>query len=337
MIWLWRSRSAGARALRAVLAPASAAFGVAAAVRATAYRRGWRETRRLPMPAVAVGNLTAGGTGKTPISAWIADWYARRGVRPAVLLRGYGGDEGVIHRKLVPGAVVVEDPDRVRGAHRAAQLGARVAVLDDAFQRLDVARDVNVVLISADAWDDAVQLLPSGPYREGIRALERADFVAVTRKAAPAEGAMKIAEGLSEVMGRDVAGVAALGISGLHGLMTGVPIGLERLSGASVLAASGIADPAPFVAQLEGLGARVRPARFPDHHRFRARDVTWLLEAGNEVDYVVVTVKDALKLEPLWPGTAREPLVASLDVCWEAGRPQLERLLRACLPDPNTT
>ena len=80
--------------------------------RAGAYGRGWLATRPLPLPAVAVGNLAVGGAGKTPLAAWFAAFYAQRGLRPGILLRGYGGDEHRVHERLVPGAVVVPDPDR---------------------------------------------------------------------------------------------------------------------------------------------------------------------------------------------------------------------------------
>ena len=94
---------------------------------------------------MAVGNLTVGGSGKTPIAIWIARYYAERGLRPGILLRGYGGgDEALVHSTRVPEALVVADPDRVAGAERALAEGAHVLVLDDAYQRLDVRRDLNI-------------------------------------------------------------------------------------------------------------------------------------------------------------------------------------------------
>src|SRR5437899_9441283 len=114
--------------------------------------RGRADAVRLPLPTIAVGNLSVGGTGKTPLAAWIAAYCARRGWMPGILLRGYGGDEPLVHRRLVPEAVVVANPDRVAGATAARAAGARVLVLDDAYQLLGVARDLNVAVVSAESW-----------------------------------------------------------------------------------------------------------------------------------------------------------------------------------------
>src|SRR5207248_5801426 len=97
-------------------------------------------------------------------------------------LRGYGGDEPLVHRRLVPEAVVVANPDRVAGAAAARAAGARVLVLDDAYQLLGVARDVNVAVVSAESWAGSPWPLPAGPWRERWEALHRADLIVVTRK-----------------------------------------------------------------------------------------------------------------------------------------------------------
>ena len=149
--WLWTSRRVDARLARAALLPFSAVWRAGMAARNLAFDRGWSAVRELPLPAVAVGNLTVGGSGKTPIASWIAAHYAARALVPGSLLRGYGRDEVLVHRHQVPGARVVADPDRFAGAERAMAQGAEVLVLDDAFQRRDVWRDYNIAVVSADA------------------------------------------------------------------------------------------------------------------------------------------------------------------------------------------
>ena len=181
--WLWR-RDGGGQVVRLVLAPAALLYAAVVRLRAAVYRRALRPVRRLPRPAVAVGNLSVGGTGKTPLAAWIARYYVARGRRPGILLRGVGGDEALVHRHLVPEAVVVADPDRVAGAARALAQGAEVLVLDDAFQLLSVARDLNIAVVSAESAEASRWLLPAGPWREGWDALERADAIVVTRSRA---------------------------------------------------------------------------------------------------------------------------------------------------------
>src|SRR5947209_2898297 len=116
--WLWGGAPL-ARVARLPLVPLAALYWGATRVRAAMYRAGWRHVARLPFPTVAVGNLSVGGTGKTPLAAWIARYYAQRGRRPAILLRGYGGDEPLVHQRLAPEAVVVADPDRVAEIGRA--------------------------------------------------------------------------------------------------------------------------------------------------------------------------------------------------------------------------
>ncbi|HET6196050.1 MAG TPA: tetraacyldisaccharide 4'-kinase, partial [Acetobacteraceae bacterium] len=99
MRWLWTSRRLDARVARAALLPASALWRTGMAIRSFAYRRGWNASQKLPLPSVAIGNLSVGGSGKTPIAAWVAGHYAARGHCPAILLRGVGGDEALVHRE----------------------------------------------------------------------------------------------------------------------------------------------------------------------------------------------------------------------------------------------
>src|SRR5437879_11116618 len=127
---------------------------------------------RLPLPTIAVGNLSVGGTGKTPLAAWIAGYCAARGRTPGILLRGYGGDEPLVHRRLVPQAVVVANPDRGAGAAAAQAQGARVLVLDDAYQLLGVGLDLNIAVVSAESATASAWPSPAGPWREGRDALD---------------------------------------------------------------------------------------------------------------------------------------------------------------------
>jgi tetraacyldisaccharide 4'-kinase len=316
--WLWTSRRPDARLARLALLPASGLWGAGMAVRRLAYRRGWLPTYDLPLPSVAVGNLTVGGSGKTPIATWIARHYAARGLKPGILLRGYGGDEALVHRHDVPEAVVVPDPDRVAGAERALANGAEVLVLDDAFQRLDVRRDLNILVLSAEAGRAVRWLLPAGPWREGWGAMARADAVVVTRKRATAEAALLLAR---EAQGRVAGPVAVvhLGFHHLEGLVSGEPRPVEQIRGRRVVAASAIGDPDAFVAQVKGTGAQVQVATWKDHHAFRDEDVAWLAHAARRADHVVLTAKDAVKLRDRWPASAPEPLVAVLDVRFEEG------------------
>ncbi len=309
--------------------PASGLWGGAAWLRRSAYRTGALPSRRLGCPAVAIGNLSVGGSGKTPIADWVAARYVRAGHRPGILLRGVGHDETALHRDAVPEAVVVANPDRAAGAAEAIAAGADVLVLDDAFQRLDVVADLNVCLVSAESSLAARWLVPAGPWREGWRALGRASALIVTRKRADQQTAALLAERLRRYLPPGaVVAIARLDLASLTGLVSGKEFPVSMLAGRKVVAASGIADPAAFVAQVKGTGALVQVATWEDHHQFRDEDVAWLAHAARRADQVVLTAKDAVKLRRRWPASIPEPLVAGLRVTFEAGRTSHSRRAR---------
>jgi len=329
--WLWTSRRIDARLARLLLLPASGLWRAMMAVRAATYAKGWAKVHDLPLPSVAVGNLTVGGSGKTPIAGWIAAYYASIGLTPGILLRGYrGGDEAEVHRQALPGARVVADPDRAAGAALALAQGAQVLVLDDAFQRLDVRRDLNIAVVSAETTHAVRWSLPAGPWREGVPALRRADALVVTRKRADAASALALAHDLAPRIRGPVA-VVHLAVTRYAGMLSGRQVGATELAGTRVVAASAIADPEAFIAQTKATGAAVQVATWRDHHVFRDEDVAWLAQAARKADWVIITQKDAVKLRDRWPASVPEPLVAVLDLEWEEGQEALVRALHAVI------
>jgi len=296
------------------------------ATRRLGYRRRLFAVRTLPLPSVAIGNLSVGGSGKTPLSAWVSQHYLARGVKPAIVLRGFGGDEPAVHREQVPGAIVVANPDRYAGTVLAVADGAQVVVLDDAYQRLDVARDLNICLVSAESSQAVSWSLPAGPWREGLAELDRADFIIVTRKRADLRTAERLAAGLRARVAVPVA-IVHLDLAVLQGLVSGRTQPIESLHGRRIVAASAIADPDAFVAQIKRTGAQVQVATWKDHHQFRDEDIAWLAHAARRADAVVVTAKDAVKLRDRWPASVPEPLVAILQVTFEAGEAELRAAL----------
>lgn len=324
--WLWTSRGADARLARAALIPASGLWRLGMAARTLAFRRGWFATHELPLPTIAIGNLTVGGSGKTPIAGWVAAHYLSTGHRPGILLRGVGGDETLVHREALPGAIVIPNPDRRAGAIRAMALGANVLVLDDAFQRLDVGRDLNICVVSAETQRAVRWPLPAGPWREGPAALDRADVLIVTRKRADLKTATAVAREFGQLV-RGPTAIARLDLAVLRGLVSGTERPVASLLGKRIVAASAIADPDAFVTQLKRTGAQVQVATWKDHHQFRDEDVAWLAHAARRADFVVMTAKDAVKLRDRWPVSVPEPLVATLAVTFESGETELRDAL----------
>ncbi|HEV8598251.1 MAG TPA: tetraacyldisaccharide 4'-kinase [Gemmatimonadales bacterium] len=326
--WLWTSRRLDAQLARLALLPLAALWRVGMSVRNLAFDRGWLAVRALPLPAVAVGNLSVGGSGKTPIASWIAAYYASRGLVPGVLLSGYGRDEVLVHRQRVPTARVVADPDRVRAGVQAAAEGAVVLVLDDAFQLRQVRSDYNIAVVSAETSRAVRWPLPAGPWREGLSALARADALIITRKRAAATVAAELAGRLAARV-QGPTGVVHLGVRRYEGLLTARATPAETLAGSRVVAAAAIADPDAFIAQTKATGAQVQVATWRDHHEFRDEDVAWLAKAARKADHLVITQKDAVKLRDRWPASVPEPLVAVLDVEWEAGEAEFRAALNA--------
>ena len=302
---LWYDDSRGAKLGRAVLAPPAILFGAVARVRATLYDRGALAVQRASLPVLSVGNLSVGGTGKTPIAAWAAARLRTLGAHPSIVLRGYGGDETLVHAALNPDVPVIADAHRPRGVERARAAGADCVVLDDGFQHRRLARTVDWVLISAERFPHSRCVLPAGPLREPVSALHRANLLIVTRKSASLDDAEAVAAQLSKLVPDAPTAVCRLAPIGFVDAIDGVPAPLERVRGARILAVAAIGDPDAFFAQIRSLGAAsIREVPFRDHHHFARRDVDRLIERSTGLDAVICTLKDAVKLAPLWPHVA---------------------------------
>ncbi len=324
---VWARDGAGARAL----APLSWLFGAVTAARNAAFDLGLLRSYPLGLPAVSVGNLSVGGTGKTPISAWLAQRFLSLGARPAILLRGYGDDEPLVHERLTPGAIVVADADRVRGAATARGRGAQVLVLDDAFQHRRAKRDLDIVLVAAEQAR-AHRLLPAGPFREPRSALGRAQVLIVTRKRATrAEADAVAAQWAAEQPALTIA-VASLAPGDLVRVGGSERKQVSSLRGAAVLAISAIGAPSTFEGQLADMGATVESAAFADHHAFTDAEVGALAARAAATGMVVCTLKDAVKLEGRWPRQAPALWYLSQAVTIERGAGALEGLLARTVP-----
>jgi tetraacyldisaccharide 4'-kinase len=298
---LWYGDSLGARLGRAALWPAEMGFEAAVRLRGALYDRRLLASVNAAIPVLAVGNLSVGGTGKTPLAAWAVARLRERGANPAVVLRGYGDDEPRVHEMLNPGTTVVCDADRVRGARTAHAAGADCVVLDDAFQHRRLARTADWVLVSAERFANAPRVLPAGPLREPPAALERADIAIVTRKSALWALAVTVAERIAAERQIGVA-IVHLAPSALVDARDGTSRALETLRDKRVVAVAAVGDPEAFFAQLRALGAHeLQAVSFRDHHAFGAADVAQLMRVAASADVVVCTLKDAVKLGPQWP------------------------------------
>jgi tetraacyldisaccharide 4'-kinase len=298
---VWSSDTVAARVARITLMPFAALYGALAAGRRWLYQRGVFRSGRGAVPIISVGNLTVGGTGKTPVAAWIAARLRERGGNPAIVLRGYGADEPEVHRILNPDVPVIIGADRRVGVATAARQGADIAVLDDAFQHLAVVRDADVVLVSAEQWGPVRRLLPAGPWREPISALRRASLVVITSRIATPEDVERISDEICQAVPNVRVATLRLEIEKLVCLAPRSEMDLSVVLGKEILAIAGVGNSQAFFRQLETCGAKVVARSYRDHHAYTRQDAQDLARAAQYADVAVCTLKDAVKLAPLWP------------------------------------
>lgn len=286
----WQTRNPLAQALR----PLSWLFCLAVQGRRAAYRGGLCTGHRLPVPVVVVGNISVGGTGKTPLVIGLAIYLAAQGWRPGVLTRGYRGmathwpqavrrdsdprqvgDEAVLLARRC-GCPVVAGPNRLAGGRMLVrEYRCNLILCDDGLQHYALKRDVEIAVVDGARRLGNGLCLPAGPLRESPGRLRRCDLVVVNGTAAPGELRMDL---------RPEQAVAL-----------GDPLRVRPLAafrGREVVALAGIGNPGRFFAMLRGHGLRLRELPFPDHHPFNPRDFVDL--AGLPV---LMTEKDAVKCE----------------------------------------
>jgi tetraacyldisaccharide 4'-kinase len=316
-------RSLLATLLRGALAAAEPLYASAAALRNRTFDAGLRKTHRLPRATVSVGNITTGGTGKTPVVRWLAQRLRDAGRHVAVLSRGYKaepgrlGDEQLMLDQSLNSAVeprrvpVVANPDRVAGATEVLRLRPEtdVFLLDDGFQHRRAARDLDVVLLSAANPFGYGHVLPRGMLREPLGGLRRAGAFVLTHADQVGENDLARIErtvrryNATAPVYRAVHAHAALRSAGVPASAP-ADRSLDELRGRSWFAFCGIGDPGTFLRQLERAGGRHAGHRwFGDHHRYAAEDLAALRRhaAAAGADVLITTEKDWAKLSQLAP------------------------------------
>lgn len=288
--------------LRWLLIPAWLPWRLFIALRGFLYDRGLTPARHLGVPVISIGNLTAGGTGKTPAVFAVVARLRATGWKPAILSRGYHGINGVNEEALLAGDIpVVCDPDRHAGGRRAIEAGADCVVLDDGFQHRRLHRDIDIVLIDAtqpwgnpDGGPGAV--LPLGYLREGRAALRRADLLWLTR-------IDLISEDRLRHLRSHLAGLAPIVEEHSHRislrlLADSISEAGDAWKGRQVILVSGIGNPAAFELLTSNYGlVPIESHRFPDHHHYTAAEAMGLMAAAKHLNApLVMTGKDAVKL-----------------------------------------
>jgi tetraacyldisaccharide 4'-kinase len=343
---LQEADSAAPGALQALAAGLAALYGWGARSRRKLYARGIFPVRRLPAPVVSVGNLTVGGTGKTPVTACLARRLQETGRRVAILSRGYGGQRRGLTRlsdgqrllarppavgeeaywlaRTLPGAAVYTGAARLEAGMAAwREFQPDLFLLDDGFQHFQLHRDLDIVLLDAASPFGNGRLLPRGPLREPVAALAAAQVLILTRFQAGAHD--RVLANLQAAFPEKTILTAAIAPVTARRYPEGEPRPPEALKGRALSAFAGLARPQVFAHTLAELEVRLTGFRaFPDHQAFSKRDLQELVrEAGaQQAEALITTAKDWARLGEEWQ--ADLPLWV-LEV--EARIPQIHRIL----------
>jgi tetraacyldisaccharide 4'-kinase len=339
----------GSWALHALALPYAAAIRL----RNGLYDRGWLAQRRLPCRVISIGNLTVGGTGKTPFVIWVVEQLMAKGLRVAVLSRGYrrqhpssyvlvsdgtgvqvrpdvAGDEPFLIATRCPGAVVAVGSDRYRlGRWVLDRHAVDCMVLDDGFQHRGLHRDLDLLLIDATDPNGLRALLPAGRLREPLSSARRATALIVTRADRVADIGPVVAPVFEST--RDTSEPVLVRFAADECIQVGGHISkpLIELAGRKVFVFSGLAHPSGFRTSVDGLGAKVvGELRFPDHHRYSTHDLADVKRRAQQAhaDCLLTTEKDAVKIAAMC-GTDTSMWALRLRTDVLAGQERLQRLL----------
>jgi tetraacyldisaccharide 4'-kinase len=330
---------------RWLLRLASVPYGVAVRLRNAAFDRGWKHVHRVPVPVISIGNLTLGGTGKTPCVEYVASYLREHGRQVCLLSRGYKSsasgmnDEAMLLEENMPDVPHLQNPDRVAAAQTAIEeLEADVLVLDDGFQHRRLHRDLDIVLIDVTHPPQRDSLFPGGTLREpASKGLKRTGVVLLTRcdQVTPRE-----LQSVKDWLRQNFAGPIAESTHSPVELIRvdADPLPVSTLQGRTVGMVSGIGNPAAFRCTLESLGATVVAEKvFPDHHGYTKEDVdglrTWAKRLPEDA-WIAVTQKDHVKLRIA--DLAGRPVVAvrvGLKITW--GEDELRVAMDRVLSEPD--
>ncbi len=334
-------------------------YGGLLLLRCYGYQYGIRQVKRLPCRVLSIGNLTVGGTGKTPLTIWVARWCQQQGWPVAVLSRGYGGrlvgrfcvvsygdgpctpwhvvgDEPYMLARALPGIPVLVGRDRyLSGRYACDYFGSRLLILDDGFQYWRLWRDLDIVLVDASNPFGPQALLPRGILREPLRALRRAHAIVLTRMDMARMPGTALVQQIRYWTRECPVYMATTVAEALYTGETPLPGSLDRLRHRRVVALAGIGNPQAFAVTLRQLGCDVQALLvFPDHHPYTAADWQRIVDIVQQrgAECLVTTEKDAVRLAPQWH--APFP-VYTLRVGMQLvqGEPELQQQLRQLMRD----
>jgi tetraacyldisaccharide 4'-kinase len=316
-------------------------YALAVTARNACYERGICPTHRAAVPVISVGNVTMGGTGKTPMVQWLAQWLRHRELRVAIVSRGYKAqsgrpnDEALELAERLPGIPHIQNRDRVQAAQAAVdEHASQIVVLDDGFQHRRLARDLDLVLIDALEPFGFEHVFPRGTLREPLASLARADMIALSRADAIDAQRRQAIRGRVEKIAPHASWLELTHAPASLVSSDGQHAEIDTLAGKPVAAFCGIGNPAGFLHTLKSCGMDVRAFHeFPDHHHYGTAELKWLGDWAaslGTVTAVVCTHKDLVKIG--LPRIGPHALWAiTIGLEFHAGREEMESRLQSLL------
>ncbi len=291
--------------------PLSLIYGFGLLLLRLFYGIGIFKRRRLPVKVISIGNITLGGTGKTPLLEMALRVLKERGRKLGVLTRGYGEDEVHLLRKHFQDIPVFVGRDRIKSAQQALyEYKVDTLILDDGFQYWAIRPNLNIVLINSVSPFGRRFLLPAGSLREPISSLKRADVFVISKVDIGRVNLPRIMSVLKKVNPRAPIFESIHNITNLKDVITRATVELPHLEGKSGILVSGIADPKAFEASVKNLGMDIREVfRFPDHHQYCAKDIDELITLCKKVDVriIITTEKDAVRMKRILKAYGETP------------------------------
>lgn len=323
---------------RMALRTVAAGYGVGVRLRNRRYDHS-QAAIELPVPVISVGNITTGGTGKTPLVIALTRRLIERGWKVSVVSRGYGAERGAASDEMmlipraVPGAVCVADPDRVAAARRAIDTaGVDCVVADDAFQHRRLARDLDIVVIDATCPFGYGHLVPRGLLREPLSGLARANVIVISRTNLVDAAELALVEEQLDRWAPNQPRLKTCHAPSGFFRLDGSPVDIEPGDIRRALVTAAIGNPDSFARTLGGLGVSIAARHWwPDHHVYRAHDIQFLGDQCrlHSADCLLITEKDAVKLAPLVEGQLPCPIYAlrvEIDFVGDDGRMLWDRI-----------
>ncbi|MHC4545021.1 MAG: tetraacyldisaccharide 4'-kinase [Planctomycetota bacterium] len=337
------SSGPGAGLLRFILGIAAHVYRVITGVRNFLYSKGWLKIHRVDVPVISIGNITTGGTGKTPLVIRLCNFLRNSGSKCAILTRGYKTnqdyrDEPAVLAESCPGIQVVVNPDRIAGAAEAiSRFDAKVLIMDDGYQHRRLGRDLDIVTIDATVPFGYGKLLPAGLLREPVTALKRANVAVITRSDQSTEAKLTQLEGKLRQINPEMVVARSVHAPVCAKSIDNREINLEELKGKKIFAFCGIGNPDAFFNTVEGLGAELTGSKvFDDHYHYTDNCLDDIYEQAQllNAELILTTQKDWVSFLPSAMSNASEDVnfaYLAIELRFISGEDKITQLIKNAL------